>query len=74
LFAGHISEGKPFKLFGINALYWLVAMYLSAAFWPSGNNPFSAIAVVQRRCWESKSKFKNRACLDGQTFGSECAS
>jgi hypothetical protein len=29
LFAGHISEGKPFKLFGINALYWLVAMYLS---------------------------------------------
>ena len=29
LFAGHISEGKPFKLFGINALYWLIAMYLS---------------------------------------------
>jgi hypothetical protein len=29
MFAGHISEGKPFKLFGINALYWLIAMYLS---------------------------------------------
>jgi hypothetical protein len=29
LFAGHISENKPFKLFGINALYWLIAMYLS---------------------------------------------
>jgi len=29
IFAGHISEGKPFKLFGINALYWLIAMYLS---------------------------------------------
>jgi hypothetical protein len=29
MFAQHISEGKPFKLFGINALYWLIAMYLS---------------------------------------------
>ncbi len=29
IFAQHISEKKPFKLFGINALYWLIAMYLS---------------------------------------------
>jgi hypothetical protein len=29
LFAQHVSESKPFKLFGINALYWLIAMYLS---------------------------------------------
>lgn len=29
MFAQHISEQKPFKLFGINALYWLIAMYLS---------------------------------------------
>jgi hypothetical protein len=29
LFAQHISESRPFKLFGINALYWLIAMYLS---------------------------------------------
>lgn len=29
LFAQHISEGKPFKLFGVNALYWLIAMYLA---------------------------------------------
>ena len=29
IFAGHVSEGKPFKLFGIHALYWLIAMYLS---------------------------------------------
>jgi hypothetical protein len=29
MFAGHVSEGKPFKLFGINALYWLIAMYIS---------------------------------------------
>lgn len=29
MFAGHLSEGRPFKLFGINALYWLIAMYLS---------------------------------------------
>jgi hypothetical protein len=28
MFAQHINEGKPFKLFGINALYWLIAMYL----------------------------------------------
>jgi hypothetical protein len=28
IFAQHISEGKAFKLFGINALYWLIAMYL----------------------------------------------
>ena len=29
MFAQHISEKQPFKLFGINALYWLIAMYLS---------------------------------------------
>jgi len=29
MFAQHISEGKPFKLFGINALYWLIAMAIS---------------------------------------------
>jgi hypothetical protein len=29
MFAQHISEKRPFKLFGINALYWLIAMYLS---------------------------------------------
>ncbi len=29
MFAQHISENKPFKLFGINALYWLIALYLS---------------------------------------------
>ncbi len=29
MFAQHISEKKPFKLFGINTLYWLIAMYLS---------------------------------------------
>ena len=29
MFAQHISEQRPFKLFGINALYWLIAMYLS---------------------------------------------
>jgi hypothetical protein len=29
MFAQHISEKKPFKLFGINALYWLIAMYIS---------------------------------------------
>ena len=29
LFAQHIAEKKPFKLFGINFLYWLVAMMLS---------------------------------------------
>jgi hypothetical protein len=37
LFAQHISEGRPFKLFGINALYWLIAMYFSGgilAIWP----------------------------------------
>jgi hypothetical protein len=28
IFAQHISEGKPFKLFGINAVYWLLAMSL----------------------------------------------
>jgi hypothetical protein len=26
LFAQHLCEKKPFKLFGINALYWLFAM------------------------------------------------
>ena len=29
MFAQHISEKQPFKLFGINALYWLIAMYFS---------------------------------------------
>jgi hypothetical protein len=29
MFAQHISEQRPFKLFGINALYWLIAMYLA---------------------------------------------
>jgi fatty acid desaturase len=29
LFAQHIAEKKPFKLFGINAVYWLCAMVLS---------------------------------------------
>jgi hypothetical protein len=29
LLAQHISERRPFKLFGINALYWLFAMLLS---------------------------------------------
>jgi hypothetical protein len=29
MFAQHISEKQPFKLFGINTLYWLIAMYLS---------------------------------------------
>ncbi len=28
LLAQHVSEGKPFKLFGINAIYWLIAMAL----------------------------------------------
>jgi hypothetical protein len=37
MFAQHVSEGRPFKLFGINALYWLLAMYFSGgilAIWP----------------------------------------
>lgn len=29
LLAQHVSEGKPFKLFGINAIYWLIAVGLS---------------------------------------------
>ncbi len=29
LLAQHVSEGKPFKLYGINAIYWLIAMGLS---------------------------------------------
>jgi hypothetical protein len=29
LFAQHIAEKQPFKLFGINALYWLIAMYFA---------------------------------------------
>jgi hypothetical protein len=29
MFAQHLSERKPFKLFGINAVYWLIAMYVS---------------------------------------------
>jgi magnesium-transporting ATPase (P-type) len=29
MFAQHIAEKQPFKLFGINALYWLIAMYFS---------------------------------------------
>ena len=36
LLAQHVSEGKPFKLFGINAIYWLIAMGLSGcllAYW-----------------------------------------
>jgi len=31
LFAQHVSEGKPFKLFGIHAIYWLIAMALSGS-------------------------------------------
>jgi hypothetical protein len=31
LLAQHVSEGKPFKLFGINAIYWLIAMALSGS-------------------------------------------
>jgi hypothetical protein len=29
MFAQHIAEKQPFKLFGINALYWLISMYLA---------------------------------------------
>jgi len=29
LLAQHVSEKKPFKLFGINSIYWLVAMLIS---------------------------------------------
>jgi hypothetical protein len=29
MFAQHITEKQPFKLFGINALYWLIAMYFA---------------------------------------------
>ncbi len=29
LLAQHVSEGEPFKLFGINSIYWLIAMALS---------------------------------------------
>ena len=29
LLALHVSEGKPFKLYGINTVYWLIAMGLS---------------------------------------------
>ncbi len=31
LLAQHVSEGKPFKLFGINAIYWLIAMAFSGS-------------------------------------------
>jgi len=31
LLAQHVREGKPFKLFGINAIYWLIAMGLSGS-------------------------------------------
>jgi hypothetical protein len=31
LLAQHVSEGKPFKLFGINSIYWLIAMGLSGS-------------------------------------------
>ena len=31
LLAQHVSEHKPFKLFGINSIYWLVAMGLSGS-------------------------------------------
>lgn len=29
MFAEHLSERRPFKLFGINSVYWLIAMYVS---------------------------------------------
>jgi hypothetical protein len=29
LLAQHVSESRPFKLFGIHAIYWLIAMGLS---------------------------------------------
>ena len=29
LLAQHVSEGRPFKLYGIHAVYWLIAMGLS---------------------------------------------
>lgn len=29
LFSQHIAEMRPFKLFGINAIYWLIAMMLA---------------------------------------------
>lgn len=31
LLAQHVSEGKPFKLFGIHAIYWLIAMGVSGS-------------------------------------------
>jgi hypothetical protein len=31
LLAQHVSEGKPFKLYGINSIYWLIAMGLSGS-------------------------------------------
>ena len=31
LLAQHVSEQKPFKLFGINSIYWLIAMALSGS-------------------------------------------
>lgn len=31
LLAQHVSEGKAFKLFGINSIYWLIAMGLSGS-------------------------------------------
>ena len=31
LLAQHVSEGKPFKLFGINSIYWLIALGLSGS-------------------------------------------
>lgn len=29
IFTQHVAETRPFKLFGINAIYWLVAMLLA---------------------------------------------
>jgi Protein of unknown function (DUF1761) len=29
MFAQHICEKQPFKLFGINVLYWLIGMYFA---------------------------------------------
>ena len=31
LLAQHVSEHKPFKLFGIHSIYWLIAMGLSGS-------------------------------------------
>lgn len=31
MFAQHVSENRPFKLFGINSVYWLLAMAIGGA-------------------------------------------